>query len=141
MKNAYKITERIAKIDGALLHGDGPTFKEALSISPNSLGRDGSDNHMEFSLFNFSVTNPEQVVDLWNDLPSDEPMRCFIPGYRLEFFSGEGLIMKAAICWMCNWIEILPEGQIKSDWYSFDGTSDVASELLELLRANCQKCI
>ncbi|MGX5203252.1 hypothetical protein [Aliikangiella sp. IMCC44632] len=141
MKNAYKLEKRITQIRGALLHGDGSTFKEALGINPASFGRDGGDNHMEFSLFDFNVENIKKVVALWNDLPPDEPMRCFTPGYRLEFYSGSSLIMKAAICWACNWVQVLKESGQEPSWYSFNGESKQASELLELLRGECKKCI
>ena len=141
MKNAFKITGRIVKIDGALLHGDGPTFKEDLKISPSSFGNEESRNHMDFSLFDFAVDHGKKVVNLWNDLPHGEPMRCFTPGYRLTFYTEAGSILKAAICWECNWIEILPTGKEKSEWYSFNGESEVALKLLSSLRLSCKRCI
>ena len=141
MKNAYKITDRIVKIEAALLHGDGPTFKKALNISPNSFCEKESRNHVSFGLFDFRVEQPKTVARLWNELPHDEPMRCFTPGYRIEFCTKVGLILKSAICWECNWIEVLPNGKEKSEWYSFNGESEVALELLSNLRVSCKRCI
>ena len=113
MKNAYKIEKKISRIDAALLHGDGGTFKDVLNISPDSIGEKSSRDHMNFSLFDFGIRDTKKVVDLWNSLPSDEPMRCFTPGYRLEFYDENQLIIKAAICWSCNWIQILKKGKEK----------------------------
>jgi len=58
-------------------------------------------------------------------------MRCHNPPFALRFFSGDGLILTASLCWHCNNILIMENGQSKGA--KFDGGADVSRQLFRLL--------
>ena len=50
---------------------------------------------------------------LWRGLKTGGGMGCFAPGYLLEFYSGENLLLSAHVCFHCRNVEI-PEYGITS---------------------------
>ena len=74
------------------------------------------------------------LIELWNELPHGEQMRCHNPGFAIQVFHEGQPTFTAAVCWSCNNISM--SGHLASlDWRNFDGSSQVARCLLELCRA------
>lgn len=141
MNKNYQIATNITHIDCALLHGDGSTFKEELNINPMSFKSEHITGFMSYSLFDFKMNSVNSIIQLWNTLPASEPMRCFSPGYRLEFYNEASLYLRAAICWDCNLIELEMDNLNKPIRCNFDGESDQAKKLISKIRESCSSKI
>lgn len=74
-----------------------------------------------------------RVAALWRSLPTAEQMRCHMPRYGLRFFAA-GLVLEAALCFECNNISIVENGERR--WATFDGEAAMARELLSILRSS-----
>jgi hypothetical protein len=88
----------------------------------------------------FAVNLPEgisqAIIAKFQQVPGAELSRCWIPGYRLEFFAQGKLRIQAAICWKCDRVAFYDPGKNPVDWpaIGFDGESTEAIELLKLIR-------
>ncbi len=74
-----------------------------------------------------------QIADLWRQLPPAEQMRCHLPPFGLRFYTAEGMILEASLCWACNNIWAWQQGD---RWgYEFDARHATALTLLATLKA------
>jgi hypothetical protein len=78
------------------------------------------------------------VLTKLQEVPGAEQSRCFIPGYRLEFFANGKPRIHAGVCWKCDRVAFHDPGKHPTNWASrsFDGQSPEAIELLNLIREN-----
>lgn len=72
-----------------------------------------------------------EIAQLWRQLPLAEQMRCHHPPFALRFYEGNTLILTASLCWGCNNIAIIENGQSK--YARFAGRAEVSKQLLHLL--------
>lgn len=132
LKFNFEVKE--ASID--LLASDLTFHKEYLSKIKNNLTKNDLLNGEEKSFFSVNAKPSEikAIMKLWLSLKKGEPMRCFIPGYKLSFHGSDNVKATVTICWSCNHIKILDTNENES-WLSFDGEAIEAHELLALVRS------
>jgi hypothetical protein len=137
-----QLGKEVSRIEAYLLGGDFSTFKK--KANPEKLevvDLDFDANGGCKGIFRFQIGNTHKALNIWNSLEGDDPARCFTPGYALYFYEGEREVMRAALCWMCDLMQIKFQNKEQSTWLPFDGESPQAQNLLQLLRDDCHKHI
>jgi hypothetical protein len=89
----------------------------------------------DFGVINYVEMNVEdgnEVIQLINRLPYEDPARCHNPGFGVELLEGEKQIFVCSICWQCNNIFIKNNGV--QSFVHFDAQSTQASKLLDKFR-------
>ena len=76
----------------------------------------------------------QELIRLWNGLPSDEQMRCHYPAFALQFWLDAQPVFTASLCWGCN--NVFITGPMAStSLRQFDSGSVPANALLRM----CQR--
>jgi len=89
----------------------------------------------DFDVINYVEMNVEdgnEIIQLINSLPFDEPSRCHNPAFGVELLQGEKQVFVCSICWSCNNIFIINNGV--QGYVDFDSQSTPAGKLLDKFR-------
>ena len=89
------------------------------------------------SILSMAVCDTAQeqlVLQLWNDLPDGERIRCHVPGFGMQGFLDGEVVFKAALCWHCHNISI--GGRLATiGGRTFDSNSVPGRRLLNLYQS------
>lgn len=94
------------------------------------------DKAWEFAVTQFIETTPAdglKIIAALNNLPFAGPMRCHIPAFGLELLLNETQVFACSICWQCNNVFILNQGE--RGGITFDGQSPEGQALLEWFKS------
>lgn len=142
MEKVPQLAREIDRIEAYLLGGDFSTFKKY--VDPEKLEVVDLDFDVHGGckgIFKFQIRNTHKALNIWNSLEGDDPARCFHPGYALYFYERQHEVMRAALCWVCDLMQIKFQNRVQSIWQPFDSASPQAKNLLQLLRDDCRKYI
>jgi len=78
-------------------------------------------------------SDAQGIAALWSELPPGEQDRCHVPPFGLRFFSGDHLLLEASLCWQCNNIFGVADGNRFS--FAFNASASPSRELLARARA------
>lgn len=83
-------------------------------------------------LARFEDENVAELAQLVGRLPGAEQMRCHLPRYSLLFTGPGQSDLEVALCFRCNNARVRVGDDL--GWFTFDGASNQADELLSRLR-------